>query len=130
MIEKPDIAVILEHYGAAMVPLRARWAPMKCPFHEDRSASASVNRDAGKFKCFACDLNGDGFDLIEWKEGFNDFARTVSFAEELSGRSLRDVLQGSNGRTRRNRLSEEPGTVRGQRSILQARRRRKPLAGA
>lgn len=128
-IEKPDIAAILEHYGAHNVPHRARWGAIKCPFHEDRSASASVNRDTGKFKCFACDVNGDGIDLIMWKEGY-DFNRSIEFAEGILGRSLGELLPERKGRTRRHRLSEEPGAVRGQRSILQARSRRKPLAGA
>ena len=31
----------------------------------DRNPSASVNLKTGRYKCFACDLSGDVFDLIK-----------------------------------------------------------------
>lgn len=37
------------------------WAPIKCPFHDDQHASASVSRKA--FKCHSCDAKGDVFAL-------------------------------------------------------------------
>src|SRR5262245_26811798 len=30
------------------------WASIRCPFHEDRKPSASVNLESGSFRCFSC----------------------------------------------------------------------------
>lgn len=35
------------------------WQPVKCPFHGDRRASASVNLHKNFFRCHACDVSGD-----------------------------------------------------------------------
>lgn len=44
--------------------MRGGWSKAKCPLHEDRTASASINEELGKFQCFACDLHGDAWDFI------------------------------------------------------------------
>lgn len=78
-----DIAEILTHYGANLARVSPTgWRPVKCPFHEDKVASASVNVELGAFKCHACDMSGDGISLIRKVEGLGyrgavDFARTV-----------------------------------------------------
>ena len=129
-MEKISIEQVLEHYGADRVPTSHRWRAMKCPLHEDSLASASVNVEKGMFKCFACDIYGDGLDIIQKQEGF-DFAESVAFAERVFGASVGNVLSGPRARTRRKGLSDpNPGTVTGQRTISAARSRRQPLAGA
>jgi DNA primase len=128
-VEKLSIEDVLTHYGATNVPTSLRWRAIKCPFHEDRSASASVSTDQGRFKCFACDINGDGLDIIQSQEGL-DFVGAVEFAENILGASVGTLLPGRQVRARRNRLSEEPGAVRGQRAIVPARSRRRPITGA
>ena len=65
---KPDIIAVLEHYGTD-VPGAVGWIAIRCPFHGDRSASASVNADYGKFRCHGCDIHGDAWDLICEFEG-------------------------------------------------------------
>ena len=49
------------------------WQKVRCPSdahaHGDRNPSASVNLPIGQFTCFACDLRGDGFDLMLALEG-------------------------------------------------------------
>lgn len=130
-MDKPDIAAILEHYGANYVPLGNRWRKVRCPFHEDRQASASVNTDEGKFKCFACDVNGDAFDLVMWKEGTRDFVSAKQTVARILGVSESELLPEQQAGKRSRRIPfEQSGPQRGQRSILQARTRRKPLAGA
>lgn len=129
-IERVDIVAVLEHYGAEYIPVSNRWRAMRCPFHDDRSASASVNTDLGKFHCFAgCEISGDGLDIIAWREGVNDFPSTVEIAERILGESVGNLLRKSKGRTRRNSLSEVSGDIRGQRSLVSARPRRQPIAG-
>ena len=65
---KPDIVSVLQSYG---VSVRAGdgWIPVRCPFHGDSNASASVNPEFGKFKCHGCEVHGDAWDLIQTREG-------------------------------------------------------------
>ena len=127
-MQKISIEAVLEHYGATRVPTSTRWRAMRCPLHEDRMSSASVNTDKGLFKCFACDIYGDGLDIIQKQEGV-DFAESVAFATRVLGASVGTLLSGDRQRTRRNRLSEKPGDNRQQLSIVPARRRRRPITG-
>lgn len=80
-MEKPDISVILEHYGAR-VPTRHGWFSMRCPFHNDRHNSASATRDDNAFCCFACQIKGDGYAIIMSKEGVN-FREAVNIAKRI-----------------------------------------------
>ncbi len=67
-MDKPDIEAVLAHYGAEHVPERrgTGWRPMRCPFHDDGHASASVNEEA--FYCHTCGVKGDGLALIQQQE--------------------------------------------------------------
>lgn len=88
--EKPSIATVLEHYGADLSRVsETGWWSIRCPFttnhsHGDRSKSASVNLDTGKFKCFGCGVEGDSYDLICEHEGV-DFIGAKQWAEAELG---------------------------------------------
>jgi len=58
----------LEGQGVT-VPHGSGWRPIKCPYHSDRTASASVNTTTGKFHCFACDIHEDVIGLIQRDTG-------------------------------------------------------------
>lgn len=62
----------LEERGVRL-PVRAGWQKVSCfgPSHHrgDRVPSASVNLGKGYYKCFACDLHGDVFDLLFIEKG-------------------------------------------------------------
>lgn len=60
-----------EHYGGVL-PTRGNKA--HCPLHEDRTASAVVNLETGKWKCYAGCGRGDVYDLIKLAEkvGFGE----------------------------------------------------------
>jgi len=101
-MEKPDISVILEHYGAR-VPTRHGWFSMKCPFHEDRHNSASATRDDNAFCCFACQIKGDGYAIIMAKEGVG-FREAIDIAKRIfneSGKVLPQRSRRSGGLPRR-----------------------------
>lgn len=74
---------ILTDLTAADVPTGTGWVRMRCPFHQDRTASASVNHDIGRFKCFSCDTTGDGLDLIQQRLGLS-FTEAVERAKQLN----------------------------------------------
>ena len=138
-MQKPPIDEVLEHYGADFVPTRHGWAKMKCPFHGDRSASASVNRDTNQFRCFACEIdspldNGgskaaDSFDIIAWKEGCSDFPCAKSCAETILGERYGDVLQDSKGQSSRRVFGERTRPKRGQRNAFSSRVRKRTFGG-
>lgn len=103
--EKPAIDAILEHYGSRPVSHRHGWFSIKCPFHDDRHASATVNVDDNAFCCFACQIKGDGFAIIMQKEGVK-FREAISIAQgilESSGQVLRERDSRSGGLPRRKR---------------------------
>lgn len=81
MDSKPDLFAILAHYGAETPQLRGRgWAPMKCCFHEDGHASASVSQDA--FTCHACGVKGDAFAVIQSQENCT-FPEAIALAQQI-----------------------------------------------
>src|ERR1700704_4265459 len=43
----------------------------RCPFHQERTPSFSINRDMGVFKCFGCGVGGDAFKFVMLTEGLN-----------------------------------------------------------
>lgn len=58
--------MVLDELGVAYRE-RHGWQSIKCisPDHHDRHASASLNIEAGRFKCHACGLSGDGYDMAD-----------------------------------------------------------------
>ena len=82
---------VLEHYGADLTRVSpVGWRPVKCPFHEDRTASASVNLNLGGFRCHACGIHGDAIKLIQEREGLS-FRDAVAFMETVLGESVPGV---------------------------------------
>lgn len=59
------------------------WAPVRCGFHDDRSASASVHLDAGRYHCFACGVKGDVYALIQERERLT-FREALAFGDTLT----------------------------------------------
>lgn len=102
---------------------------MRCPFHEDRTASARINLDGQAFRCFACDINGDAFTVIMWREGV-DFVGSIEYVKGIVGIEVEDVrgsVTSSRGRT--GILEESPKIDQRQRSFLSARSRHRALKG-
>ena len=52
---------------------------LRCPFHDDKTPSLSINAETGKFHCFGCHAKGgDIFDFVVTKEGITAGDRTKS----------------------------------------------------
>jgi DNA primase len=50
---------------------------LRCPFHEEKTPSLSINAETGKFHCFGCHAKGgDIFDFVVTKEGITAGDRT------------------------------------------------------
>ena len=60
---------LLEHYDAELPDDASYWQSMRCPFHDDSRASASVNFKLNRFRCHGCDTGGDVIDIVVTEEG-------------------------------------------------------------
>lgn len=85
-MEKHSIVAIIEHYGGKVGQERSGWYKIKCPFHDDSHASATVNLEYEAFNCFGCGTKGDAYKLIIEQEGV-DFREAYLFAERISRES-------------------------------------------
>ena len=69
-VDKTDLLLrVLHRYGVQPRLDRTGWQPIRCinqtahP-HGDRHPSAAINLTFGRYTCHACDLHGDGFQLM------------------------------------------------------------------
>lgn len=95
MEDKPAIDAIVKHYGGQLPYGRQGWVKMKCPFHDDSHASAAINIKENAYKCFACGVQGDSYDLVMHEEGVN-FVKAKQLAERISPTSSENVRSGRN----------------------------------
>src|SRR5690349_12719317 len=94
-LEKPDLARILEYYGADTSRLsEVGWSRRKirCVVHDDRNPSMSVNLEEGKVHCWSCPARGDGYDIIMMKEGVG-FSEAKRWAADHLGIQSSEVRQ-------------------------------------
>lgn len=92
--EKPDLAAVLDYYGATYKPDRSS-QKILCPVHEEHVQSCSINLDEGWFNCHACGAKGDSWNLIMLKEGIG-YAAAVKLAEGIaraSGGNIRKAVE-------------------------------------
>jgi DNA primase len=78
----------------------------RCPFHDERTPSFSVNAEDGLYYCFGCQVKGDVFTFVQEMEHV-DFPSAVERLAAKLGKSLRytDRNEGE-GRKKRARLIE------------------------
>src|SRR5688572_17537896 len=81
---------ILEMYGGEPVMEDRGWYAYACPFHGDRTKSASVNTIINVFVCHSCDMKGNATQLIMKKENCS-YGDALNRAEKASGPSNGNV---------------------------------------
>ena len=59
----------------------------RCPFHEERTPSLSVDVDRKLFHCFGCKAGGDLFDFVSQREAL-DFRGALEFLARRAGIEL------------------------------------------
>lgn len=92
---EPALLAVLDHYG--WPEPRYGEHPMRCPVHDDRVASASVNRSKGLWNCHACGKGGSAVEIVMEREGCS-YSAARELIEQLIGKTLRPKPQ---KRTRR-----------------------------
>ena len=81
------------------------WKAIKCPFHNDRAASASYNTESQRFRCHGCGIAGDGYDVIQEVERC-DFQTARARAVELCGSAFGAASQSSTETSARSKLTD------------------------
>lgn len=82
MREQMSNVEILKHYGLDNPPEGPGWKSIRCPLHDDSTASATSNGSG--FACFACGIRGGPIQILMQKEGL-DYHSAVELAEEITG---------------------------------------------
>lgn len=94
--DKPDLGIILSHYEVSYKEHKTRQKVL-CPVHEERVPSCSIDLNEGWFNCHACDVAGDGWNLIMEKERC-DYRTAVKIAESIAASSGSPLLLTGEGR--------------------------------
>lgn len=111
-LQKPDLEALFEFYDLKILGAdRGGWRKASCPTldHEDQNPSASVNVSEGKWYCHGCGRGGDGYDIIQEREGIAGLRAARDFATPFldgSGEPVRDDSGPGSGlsvRPRRNK---------------------------
>lgn len=70
-----DLVALLQAHGLPLKKVGKNWLG-HCPFHEDQTASLSVNPAERLWNCFGCEAGGDGLRFLQLKENL-EFAEAV-----------------------------------------------------
>lgn len=95
---KYDIAPVLLHYGFDSVSERSGWYKLRCAFHGERIASATVNTEEGAFTCFSCGVKGDAVSLIRQQEDCS-FQEALKIYAEITGQPVESLVRSRDGST-------------------------------
>lgn len=80
--EKVAIEDLVEHLGGAVPRVNNGWTKVSCPFHEDRTPSASLHSVDGRFHCHSCDTSGDVIDLAQKHLKTNEIEEAMAWLAE------------------------------------------------
>jgi DNA primase catalytic core len=93
-----DIVALLDSFGVKLAP-KGKGFVGRCPWHEDREPSLSVDREKGLYHCFGCGESGDVVSLVEKVRG-------VGFKEALEYLKAHTGFTPSNGKGSSRRMDQ------------------------
>lgn len=73
-----------EHYGGTLLGTHGR-VKARCPLHEDKNASASVNIEEQRWTCHAGCGFGDIYELVKLADSFDRFPECKEFSDQKFG---------------------------------------------
>jgi 5S rRNA maturation endonuclease (ribonuclease M5) len=79
-----DIVRLFQHFGVNLTKKGKSYLG-KCPWHDDRNPSLSVDREKGLYNCFGCGESGDIFTLTEKMKGLS-FRESVTYLKDFAGK--------------------------------------------
>jgi CHC2 zinc finger len=81
--DRNRVPPVADYYRPIFGDLRfnaSGWAHVHCVFHEDGTASLSIHRERGAFRCFGCDARGGdvlAFEMLRSGADFKSAARAL-----------------------------------------------------
>lgn len=70
--------------GSLTLVPKGRMLAARCPWHDDRSPSLTVNRERQTWKCWVCDIGGDVFSFVMRRDGV-DFLTALRMLADQAG---------------------------------------------
>jgi DNA primase len=70
LLERVDVAALIERDLGQPVRREGRWLKWTCPFHDDRK-TPSLGVAGNGWKCFGCGRSGDAIDWVREREGLS-----------------------------------------------------------
>jgi DNA primase len=70
LLERVDVAALIERDLGQPVRREGRWLKWTCPFHDDRK-TPSLGVAGNRWKCFGCGHSGDAIDWLREREGLS-----------------------------------------------------------
>lgn len=106
-INRPEMAWYLENFHDVLVPA-GRQPKIRCPFHDDRTPSASVYRDTERLVCYSGCFDGRAVDVIDIEMAQNGLSFTEA-AEKVKSwpGTLVDASSAAAGSTRQQRAKRQ-----------------------
>ena len=80
-----DIVELFLSFGIPLIA-KGKGSVGKCPWHEDKEPSLSVDREKGLYHCFGCGESGDVFTLVEKMKGVG-FREALEYLKTHAGSS-------------------------------------------
>lgn len=65
----------------------------RCPWHDDRRPSMSINQERQSWKCWPCDIGGDVFSFVMRRDGL-DFPSALRLLAEMAGIPIEQYSSG------------------------------------
>jgi DNA primase len=96
-----DIVALFNSFSVSLTA-KGKGFTGRCPWHDDKEPSLSVDREKGLYHCFGCGESGDAFSLVEKMKGVG-FREALTYLKASAGGSP------SNGRKAR---KESPSPAR------------------
>jgi DNA primase len=81
---KVDIVLLFEHFGVRLQK-KGKSHIGRCPWHDDKTPSLSVDKEKGLYNCFGCGESGDHFTLVMKMKGC-DFKSALTFLKGMTGK--------------------------------------------
>ena len=79
--------------GTTEIRPQGRHFVARCPWHDDRRPSMTINQERQTWKCWPCDIGGDVFSFVMQRDGV-DFPTAIRSLAELAGIPVEEYRRG------------------------------------
>ncbi|WP_299632364.1 CHC2 zinc finger domain-containing protein [uncultured Roseobacter sp.] len=114
---------VLAHYGLTPEKPGGKQVKIRCPFHDDKTPSCSINQERGIFKCFGCPEKGNVLDFIALMEEITDnhAYQAALVALDIIGAAREDFEKPQEGQRTPKGAKKKPNPSKGRKSPQRAK---------